>query len=100
MGLRLRQPALGRHGLTIQTDASLEEVLPAEAPDLIVLPGGAAGFSALRLDPRVERLIRAGRPGHAGHHHGGRRPGRRPALGGRRRDGAGSAGWPGAAGVH
>lgn len=57
-------PAIGQHGVSLQPDASLEEALAGETPDLIVLPGGAAGLNAISLDPRVEQLIRAMRPDH------------------------------------
>lgn len=49
--------ATGRSGLTVHADAALSAV-PAQAFDLLFLPGGA-GVKNLRADPRVRELVLA-----------------------------------------
>lgn len=47
----------GSHGITVKADASLAQIDP-DAIDLIFLPGGMGGVSALGSDPRVAQLVR------------------------------------------
>ena len=51
-------PVRGAHGLTLETDAELDEV-DADAITGIVLPGGMPGTTNLAADPRVLALLRA-----------------------------------------
>ena len=50
-------PVTGSHGITIQPDATIEEVRPEDV-DMVVLPGGLPGTDNLREDGRVREFIR------------------------------------------
>ena len=47
----------GSHGIGVKADMLLDQVDLAGA-DMIVLPGGGAGYQNLGEEPRVERLVR------------------------------------------
>lgn len=50
-------PIEGAHGITIQTDAELDDVLD-ETFDMLVLPGGIPGTTHLAADQRVLGLVK------------------------------------------
>lgn len=51
-------PCAGSHGVTIETDCSIDDVDPG-AVKMVVLPGGMPGAANLRDDPRVVNLLQA-----------------------------------------
>ena len=51
------EPVPGSHGITVTADVTLEEV-DLSKMDMVVLPGGGAGYKNLGKDPRVEALVR------------------------------------------
>jgi 4-methyl-5(b-hydroxyethyl)-thiazole monophosphate biosynthesis len=50
-------PVLGAHGITVDTDGSIDDVDAAELA-MLVLPGGLPGATNLRDDARVLALVR------------------------------------------
>lgn len=50
-------PVTGSHGITVQTDCTLDQVDPASLR-MIVLPGGQPGTNHLKKDERVLALVR------------------------------------------
>lgn len=51
------RPVTGSHGITIEADCALDEVLDRDF-DMIVLPGGLPGAEHLKRDERVISLLR------------------------------------------
>lgn len=52
-------PVTGSHGITIQPDLSLDQVIPDDIFTLVLLPGGRRSVGAVLADPRVHRLVEA-----------------------------------------
>ncbi len=48
----------GNHGLRLEADTTLEEMLKAEEPEGVILPGGMPGAANLAASPAVIELIR------------------------------------------
>lgn len=51
-------PARGAHGISLQTDAHLDDLAGAEF-DMIALPGGMPGADHLKNDARIQELLRS-----------------------------------------